>query len=147
MLERNSVPHQPWDNCSQTQQLHGSLWKIPRSKTQEGHTWTLDPQDRDTEEVYCLRMLNLGWRGIVMQPRELKQVLVYRSRVLPWKWKSLSCVWLIVNPQEMWVRSLGQKDPLEEEMAIHSSILAWKIPWTEEPGRLQSNGSLRVVSA
>ena len=38
--------------------------------------------------------------------------------------------------QEMWVWSLGQKYPLEEEMAIHSSILAWKIPWTEEPGRL-----------
>jgi len=40
--------------------------------------------------------------------------------------------------QETWVRSLGQKDPLEEEMANHSSILAWEIPWTEEPGRSQS---------
>ena len=40
--------------------------------------------------------------------------------------------------QETRVRSLGQKDPLEREMATHSSILAWKIPWTEEPGRLQS---------
>ena len=37
----------------------------------------------------------------------------------------------------MWVQSLGQEDPLEEEMATHSSILAWKIPWTEEPSRLQ----------
>ena len=36
--------------------------------------------------------------------------------------------------QEMWVQSLGQEDPLEKEMATHSSILAWKIPWTEEPG-------------
>ena len=45
---------------------------------------------------------------------------------------------------EMWVQSLGWEDPLEKEMAIHSSILAWKIPWTEEPGRLQSVGSLRV---
>ena len=43
------------------------------------------------------------------------------------------------------IRSLGQKDPLEEELATHSSILAWKIPWTEEPGRLQSLGSQRVV--
>ena len=42
--------------------------------------------------------------------------------------------------QEMWVRSLGQEDPLEEEMATHSSILAYKILWTEEPGRLQSMG-------
>ena len=43
--------------------------------------------------------------------------------------------------QDMWVCSLGQKDPLEKEMATHSSILAWEIPWTEEPGGLQSMGS------
>ena len=43
--------------------------------------------------------------------------------------------------QEIWVRFLGCEDPLEEEMATHSSILAWEIPWTEEPGRLQSIGS------
>ena len=43
--------------------------------------------------------------------------------------------------KETWVRSLGQEDPLEKEMATHSSILAWKIPWTEEPGGLQSTGS------
>ena len=42
---------------------------------------------------------------------------------------------------ETWVRSLGQEDPLEKEMATHSSILAWKIPWMEEPVRLQSMGS------
>ena len=47
-------------------------------------------------------------------------------------------------PQETWVQSLGGEDPLEEEMASHSSILAWKILWTEEPGRLQSMGSQRV---
>ena len=46
--------------------------------------------------------------------------------------------------RETWVRSLGREDPLEKEMATHSSILAWKIPWTEEPGRLQSTGSQRV---
>ena len=46
--------------------------------------------------------------------------------------------------RETWVRSLGWEDPLEKEMATHSSILAWKIPWTEEPGRLQSMGSQRV---
>ena len=46
--------------------------------------------------------------------------------------------------QETWVRSLGQEDPLEEEMAIHSNILAWKIPWREEPGGLQSMG-LQIV--
>ena len=46
--------------------------------------------------------------------------------------------------QETWVQSLGQEDPLEKEMATHSSTLAWKIPWTEKPGRLQSVGSQRV---
>ena len=46
--------------------------------------------------------------------------------------------------QETWVRFLGREDPLEEEMAIHSSTLAWRIPWMEEPDRLQSMGSQRV---
>ena len=46
--------------------------------------------------------------------------------------------------QETWVRSLGWEDPLEKEMAIHSSTIAWKIPWTEEPGKLQPMGSQRV---
>ena len=52
--------------------------------------------------------------------------------------KRLPALW------ETWVRSLGQEDPLEKEMATHSSILAWRIPWTEEPGGLQSTGSQRV---
>ena len=52
--------------------------------------------------------------------------------------KRLSTMW------ETWIRSLGQKDPLEKEMAIHSNTIAWKIPWTEEPGRLQSMGSQKV---
>ena len=53
----------------------------------------------------------------------------------------------VKNPsamQEMWIQSLGQEDPLEEGMATHSSILAWRIPWTLEPGRLQSIGLQRV---
>ena len=45
---------------------------------------------------------------------------------------------------ETWVQSLGWEDPLEKEMATHSSIIAWKIPWTEERGRLQSMGLQRV---
>jgi len=46
--------------------------------------------------------------------------------------------------QKTWVQSLNGEDPLEKEMATHSSILAWEIPWTEEPGGLQSMGSQRV---
>ena len=55
---------------------------------------------------------------------------------------------VVKNPpdkQEMRVWSLGQEDPLEEEVATHPSILAWEIPWTKEPGRLQPTGSQRVV--
>ena len=48
--------------------------------------------------------------------------------------KNLPAMW------EAWVQFLGQEDPLEKGMATHSSILAWRIPWTEEPGRLQSMG-------
>ena len=51
---------------------------------------------------------------------------------------------LVAQMWETWVQSLGQEDPLEKEMATHSSTLAWKIPWMEEPGRLQSMGSQRV---
>ena len=52
--------------------------------------------------------------------------------------KHLATMW------ETWVQTLGWKDPLEKEMATHSSTVAWKIPWTEEHGRLQSMGSQRV---
>ena len=52
--------------------------------------------------------------------------------------KNLPAMW------ETWVQSLGQEDPLEKEMAAHSSVLAWEIPWREEPGRLQSVGSQKV---
>ena len=51
---------------------------------------------------------------------------------------------LLSEMQENWVRSLGWEDPLEKEMAAHSSILAWKIPWIAEPGRLPSIGLQRV---
>ena len=54
---------------------------------------------------------------------------------------------VVKNPpamQEVWVRSLAEEDPLEKEMATHSSTLAWKIPWMEEPGGLQSMGSQGV---
>ena len=60
--------------------------------------------------------------------------------------KTLPGVWepwvpsLSWDDDETWVRSLGQEDPLEEEMATHSSVLAWTIPWTEEPGGPQSMG-------
>ena len=51
---------------------------------------------------------------------------------------------VFLSRESTWVRSLGQEDPLEYEMSTHSSILAWRIPWTEEPGGLQSLRSQRV---
>ena len=68
-----------------------------------------------------------------------------------WLFKGVSLVAQIVKNlpamREMQVQSLSQKDPLENEMASHSSILAWRIAWTEEPGGLQSMGSSRVGHA
>ena len=65
----------------------------------------------------------------------------YAHQGLPWwlRWQSI-----LLTMWETWVQSLGQEDPLEKEMATHSSTLACKIPWTEEHGGLQSMGSQRV---
>ena len=75
----------------------------------------------DTEILEIISVLNILRASLVAQ----------RLKCLP-------------TMRETWVRSLGWEDPLEKEMAIHSSILAWRIPWTEEPGGLQSTGSQRV---
>ena len=85
---------------------------------------------------------NLGEAG---QKRHEPQALPSTCLLFSWRAslvaqmvKNLPAVW------EAWVQSLGQEDPLKKGMAIHSSILAWKVSWTEEPGRLQSRGSQRV---
>ena len=64
--------------------------------------------------------------------------MILRASLVAQMEKRLPAVW------ETWVRSLGREDPLEKEMVTHSSILAWRIPWTEEPGGLQSMGVQRV---
>ena len=63
-----------------------------------------------------------------------------------WAWSSLVAQ-MVKNPpamQETWIQSLGPEDPLEKGMATHSSVLAWRIPWTEEPRQLQSMDLQRV---
>ena len=65
-------------------------------------------------------------------------ILVREASLVAQVVKNLHAIW------ETWVLSLGWEDPLEEGMATHSSILTWRIPWTEEPGKLQSMGSHRV---
>ena len=73
---------------------------------------------------------------------EEELILTLLINALPWQFRRESCLPTML---ETWVRSLGWEDLLEKEMAIHSSILAWEIPWMEEPGRLQSMGLQRVV--
>ena len=74
------------------------------------------------------------WEAQGIQPFPVYE----RASLVAQRGKRLPAVW------ETWVQSLGQEDPLQKEMAAHSSILAWKIPWKEEPSRLQSMGSQRV---
>ena len=69
-----------------------------------------------------------------------------RDEMFGWHWASLvvQSVKNLPAVQETWVRTLGWEDPLEKETSTHSSIIAWKISWTEEPGELQFMGSQRV---
>ena len=69
---------------------------------------------------------------------------IFQARVLEWGAIAFSeTVKQLPAMQETWVQFLGWEDPLAKEMAAHSSTLAWKIPWTEDPGRLQSMGLQR----
>ena len=73
--------------------------------------------------------------------------LTCRSKIYLSRYQASLVAQRVKNPpamRETWVQSLGWEDPLEEGMAIYSSILAWRMPWTEEPGGLQSMGSQRV---
>ena len=72
------------------------------------------------------------------------QKYLYYIYVCVWASLVAQIVKCLPTMQETWVRSLGREDPLEKEMATHFSILAWRIPRTKEPGRLQSMGLQRV---
>ena len=76
----------------------------------------------------------------------LQELNKSKSIVITWAFLVTQMVKNLPVMQETQVRSLGWEDPLENTMAIHSSILAWRIPWTGEPGGLQSVGSQRVGS-
>ena len=71
-----------------------------------------------------------NWAGYLLSLITWTSLVAHMVKRLPTMW-------------ETWVQFLGREDPLEKEMAPHSSTLAWRIPWTEEPGRLQSMGSLK----
>ena len=94
------------------------------------------------------RVQSMGWEDLLE-----KGMAIHSSILAHCPKKGLKEIWASLVAQmvkrlpgmrETWVRSLGWEDPLKKEMATHSSTLAWKIPWTEEPGRLQSMGSQRV---
>ena len=79
---------------------------------------------------------------ITLESDEKKKILKYLFQALSTNMAQM--VKILPAMQETWVQSLGQEDPMEKEMATHSSILAWRIPWTEKPGGLQFMGSQRV---
>ena len=82
--------------------------------------------------------MEVAKKGASSSPYILASYTLWRASLVAQRLKYLPAM------RETWVRSLYQEDPLEKEMATHSSILAWSIPWTEEPGRLQFTGSQRV---
>ena len=75
-----------------------------------------------------------------LKPQNPKCLLFEIQTVIEMSYPGGSAIENLTTMQETGVRSLGGEDPLEQEMATHSSILAWRIPWTEEPGGLQSMG-------
>ena len=95
-------------------------------------TTRLAGKSSNTSSFVCISQNYFGCSGYFM---------------ITYKFRASLVAQMVKNLPEMrqtWVQSLGQEDPLEKAMGIHSSILAWRIPWTEKPGRLQSMGSHRV---
>ena len=97
-----------------------------------------DSMDLSLSELQQLVMDREAWCAVI------HGVAKSRTRLRDWTELVAQRLKHLPGMPETWVLSLGQKDPLEKEMATHSSILAWEIPWTEEPGGLQSMGSQRV---
>ena len=87
--------------------------------------------------LQCRRPWFDFWGGKIPRRRERLPTPVFLGFLMAQMVKNLPAV------RETWVPPLGQEDPLEEGMAAHSSILAWRVPWTEEPGGLQSMGLQR----
>ena len=92
-------------------------------------SYPLSWEQSKSQNVCILRKVNIIWYNLYVEGFPSGSVV----KTTP----------AMQDPQEMRAQSLGQEAALEEKMALHSSILAWRIPWTEEPGRLQSVGSQR----
>ena len=130
---------------------HQLLLILKAGFTRDRQQWKCD---EITAAVLCFKAQDLYRLGTKIKYSEgvnpghllLSEKKFVHRLILCITWASLVAQRLKCLPamRETWVRSLGWGDPLEKEMATHSSILAWRIPWTEEPGGLQSTGSQRV---
>ena len=106
----------------------GKLILVPHGAKWRARTWTQDRKHHGlrfwfhSQEASRLKLVLDFIDSVMMMAQQVKNPPTMQET------------------QETWVQSLGQEDPLEEEMATHSRILTWKIPWTEEPGRLQAWG-------
>ena len=116
--------------------MQSSLWTL---ELLSGSRTCLEEADRWARPFIHLSFIHLSIHSLLTPVLELHHYICnIGASLVAQLVKNLSAV------QETWVRSLGWGDPLEKEMATHSRILAWKISWTEEPGRPQSMGSQRV---
>ena len=111
-------------------------WEDPLEKEMATHSSILAWRIPWIEEPS--RLQSMGSQSRTQLKRFSMHVHMHWTSLVAQTVKSLPTV------LETWVQSLGWEDPLEKEMATHSSILVWKTPWTEKPGRLQSTGSKRV---
>ena len=154
-----SVPG--WGECLGGHGIHPSIlaWRIPRTEELDRLWFIGSPRVRHASrgiahaqwQSMCRKLLTglAPFLGSEVSSKDTGIQSLYNStltrQVFIWLSKNISLVAQRLKhlppTQETLVRSLGWEDPLEKEMATHSSILAWRIPWTEEPGRLQSTGS------
>ena len=93
-----------------------------------------------TYNKLCFKLFSISDYSLIIH----RYVIGFPVSYLYWTSLVVQTIKCLPAMQKTWVRSLGLEDPLEKEMAIHSSILVWKIPWMEKPGGLQSVGSQRV---
>ena len=123
-------------------------WSYQRSSCTVTKERSNDPT-RDWARLACecpaVFSRGVGWHGLLRgqghRIQQCRHKSFWRRSTIPWASLVAQMVECLPAMWESWVRSLDQEDLLEKEMATHSNTLAWKIPWTEEPGRLQSKGS------
>ena len=85
-----------------------------------------------------------GWFQFNIYNKQIPKAFIFRGYVIARTPLVVQTVKNLPAMQENWVQPLGWEDPLEKGLAMHSSLLAWEVPWTEEPDRLQSRGSQRA---